>query len=127
MRKAGLSLTYDKIEAYQHEFPSNLYKIVEHLEHISFCDSNFFLCNLSELKDMAQTVSLHGKNLPLFDQYTICRSPINPSDPREKDILKRVRCRILLIFPVCDDSLSHTPVFSLPVPLFSQQRRTCPF
>jgi len=90
VRKAGLSLTFEKIESYRNQFPSDLSKIIAHLEHISYCDTTFFLCDMHEMKAIALWVSKCANTLPLADQYTLCKAPLDAEDPREAELLRRV-------------------------------------
>lgn len=90
INQVGLNPTADQIELFAFHLPdaalSNLIDVFVSLSKID--DDNFFMCNLDDLKFLAETIQ--HIPIPIKQKYVLCCAPINNKEPFACSMLLKV-------------------------------------
>ncbi|KAJ3297842.1 RNA helicase [Rhizoclosmatium sp. JEL0117] len=80
LASAGLYPTLDQMEKFAAELPNETFAgLLDRFEQLARLDGDYFLCNLSSQKDVADLIQ--HIDLSLQDRYTLVAAPSNADDP----------------------------------------------
>ncbi|KAL4232103.1 ATP-dependent RNA helicase supv3l1 [Mactra antiquata] len=115
LQKAGLNPTSEMIEMFSYYLPkASLSNLLDIFVHVSKLDDLYFMCNLTQFKDLADLIE--HVPLPLRTRYTFCSSPLKVRKGFAQVMFVKIAKQFCLGLPLTYEWLCTTlgAPFSIP-------------